>query len=127
MAKRPSELRPEWDSLKREAAALQADTTTRGLSPRHPKVQEHEAAIATLNASKDAVAHRAWLTTACDLADVALLAEVVFDYFFDIATFTHLPADIEDRDQLQVAVAYLIRGIFTASQAQAVATEGGKP
>ena len=70
-----------------------------------------------MNAEKDAVAHGAWLTTARDLADLALLAEMVFDYFFDIATFPQLPADIDDREDQEVAVAYLVRGILAVNQA----------
>ena len=38
-------------------------------------------------------------------------------YFFDIATFPQFPADIDDRDEQQVAVAYLVRGVFAVSQA----------
>jgi hypothetical protein len=115
MPKRPSDFRAQWDALKLEAAVLQGQTT-RGLPPDAPKVQVQEAAIAALNASKDAVAHGAWMTTPRDLDDLALLAEIVFDYFWDIATFPQLPADIDDRDQREVAVAYLVRGVFTASQ-----------
>jgi hypothetical protein len=116
--KRPSDLRGQWDALKHEAVVLQAECTG-GLSPGHPKVQEREAAIASLNARKDAVAHGAWMSTARDLTDLTLLAEVVFDYLWDIATFPQLPADIEDRDQQQIAVAYLVRGVLVVSQAMA--------
>jgi len=108
--KRPSDYRAQWDALKREAVAFHGQAST-GLPPGHPKMQEREAAVAALNASKDAIAHGGWLATARDLADLTLLAEVVFDYFWDIATFPDLPADIEDRKQREVAIAYLVRGI----------------
>ena len=113
---RPSDYRDEWEALKRKAVALQADTSTEDLPPSDPKVEAHEAAVAALNAEKDAVAHGAWLTTARDLDDLELLAEVAFDYFFDIATFPQYPADIDDRDDQQVAVAYLVRGVFAVRQ-----------
>src|SRR5262245_7613679 len=115
--KKPSDFRGEWEALKARAADLQGQTT-RGLPPGDPTVQAQEAAIAALNAEKDAVAHGAWLTTARDVADLALLSEIVFDYFWDIATFPVFPADIEDRDQQEVAVAYLVRGIADVAQAQ---------
>jgi hypothetical protein len=108
--KKLRDYRAQWDALKQEAVALQGQTT-KGLPPGHPKVQEQEAAIAALDASKDAIAHGVWMTVPRDLADLALLAEVVFDYFWDIATYPDLPADIEDREQREVATAYLIRGI----------------
>lgn len=114
--KRPSDFRAEWEALKAEAVALEAHSTG-DLPPDHLKVQEHEAAIAALNASKDGVAHAAWLTTAQDLDDLALLAEIVFDQFWDIATFPQLPADIEGREDKEVAVAYLVRGVFAVHQA----------
>jgi hypothetical protein len=115
--KRPSDYRAQWDALKREAVALHG-TTTAELPPDHPKVQEQEAAVAALNASKDAIAHGVWLATPRDLADLALLAEVVFDYYWDIATLPHLPADIDDREQREVAIAYLVRGVFDVSIGQ---------
>ena len=117
MTKRPSEFRDAWEAIKLQAVLLQADDTTRGLPADDPKVLEHEAVVAALNASKDAVAHEAWMTTARDVVDLALLAELVFDCFWDIATFPQLPADIEDRDQQEVAVAYLVRGVLAVSQA----------
>ena len=40
-----------------------------------------------------------WTTWRCS-------PEVVFDQFWDIATFPQFPADIEDQDEQQVAVAY---------------------
>jgi hypothetical protein len=116
--KKPSDFRAEWDTLKREAVVGQ---TTPGLPVHDSNVKALEAAIAGLNASKDAVAHGAWLTTARDLADLALLAEVVFDYFWDIATFPQF----DDRDQREVAVAYLVRGVFDAGKAIAQGDIGG--
>ena len=71
------------------------------------------------------MAHRAWLTTARDLEDLALLAEVVFDQFWDIATFPLFPADIDDRDDQQVSVAYLVRGIADVARAQPGSGEEG--
>ncbi len=118
LEKKPSDFRDQWDALKHEAVVLQAQRT-RGLPPGHPKVQEQEAAIAALNARKDAVAHGTWMSTARDLADLGLLAEVVFAYLWDIATFPQLPADIEDCDQQQIAVAYLVRGVLAVSHAMA--------
>ena len=114
--KRPSDFRDEWEALKSKAAALQAHSTG-DLPPGHPEVEAQEAAVAALNAEKDGVAHRAWLTTARDLDDLALLAEVAFDYFWDIATFPQYPADIDDREDKEVAVAYLVRGVFAVRQA----------
>jgi hypothetical protein len=127
MTKRPAELRPEWDALKQEAAALAAECKTqRGLSADDPRVEGLEARVAALSLQKDLLAAAAWLGDARDLADVLLLAELVWDLFFGLGTFPQLPADIEDRDQREVAVAYLVRGVFDASQAQASA-EGGRP
>ena len=114
--KRPSDFRGEWEALKLKAAALEAHST-RDLPPEHPKVQEHETTIAVMNASKDAVAHGAWLATARDLDDLVLLAEIVFDQFWDIARFPQFPTDIEGRDEQEVAVVYLVRGVFAVSQA----------
>ena len=125
MTKRPSDFRDAWEAVKLQAVLLQADDTTKGLPADDPKVLEHEAVVAALNASKDAVAHEAWMTTARDLADLALLAEVCFDYFWDVATFDQLPADIDDREQREVAVAYLVRGVIDV-HSKAHAT-GGTP
>jgi hypothetical protein len=36
--------------------------------------------------------------------------------FWGVGTFPDLPADIEDQDQRQVAVAYLIRGVSAAAK-----------
>jgi hypothetical protein len=126
MPKRPSHFRDAWEALKLEAALLEADESTRNLPHDDPKVLDKEARVAGLNASKDAVAHEAWLTTARDLADLGLLAEVVFDQFWDIATFPKLPANIDDRDPREIAVAYLVRGVFDAGIAQGH-IGGGKP
>lgn len=129
MAKRPSDYRAAWDALKEEAAALAAHgSTLQGLPPDHPSIEEQEAGVAVLAAKQDAVAHEVWLTTAGDLADLLLLAEVVWTYFWGLGTFPQLPADIEDKDQREVAVAYLVRGVWDAqSQAQAAGAGGGKP
>jgi hypothetical protein len=51
---------------------------------------------------------------------VLLLAEIAWDYAWGLAgtaPFPTLPADIEGREQREVAVAYLVRGVFTVSQA----------
>jgi hypothetical protein len=53
--KRPSDFRDEWEALKRRAVALEA-SSTEGLPPDHPMVEAQEAAVAALNAEKDAVA-----------------------------------------------------------------------
>jgi hypothetical protein len=128
MPKRPSELRPEWEALKHDAAALAAEgEAQRGLPADDPQVEAQEARVAALALQKDMLAAAAWLGDASDLADVLLLAEIVWDLFWGLGTFPQLPADLEDRDQREVAVAYLVRGVFTASQAQAGAGGGGKP
>jgi hypothetical protein len=128
MTKRPSELRPEWDALKLEAAALAAEgKAQRGLRPDDPKVEAQEAKVAAVVLQKDLLAAAAWLGDARDLADVLLLAELVWDVFWGLGTFPQLPPDIEDRDQREVAVAYLVRGVFDASQNRAGAGEGGTP
>jgi hypothetical protein len=80
-----------------------------------------------LAVEKDLLASAAWVGPVHDLADVLLLAEIVWDLFWGLGTFPDLPADIDDRDQRQVSVAYLVRGVFTASQAQAGTAHGGKP
>lgn len=128
MAKCPSELRPEWEALKQDAAALVAEgEALRGLQPDDPKVEAQEARTAALALQKDLLAAAAWLGDARGLADVLLLAEIVWDLYWGLGTFPQLPADIEDRDQREVAVAYLVRGVFTASQAQAGTVDGRKP
>jgi hypothetical protein len=128
MAKRPSELRPEWEALNREAAALVAQgEALRGLPADDPKVEAQEARVGMLAVQKDLLASAAWVGDARDLADVLLLAEIVWDLFWGVGEFPQLPADIDDKCQRQVAVAYLVRGVFTASQAQAAAVQGGKP
>jgi hypothetical protein len=119
MAKRPSELRPEWEALKQDAATLAAEgAALRGLPPDDPKVEAQEARVAALALQKDLLAAAAWLGDARDLADVLLLAEITWALFWGLGTFPQLPADIEDRDQREVAVAYLVRGVFDATQAQ---------
>src|SRR5262245_5253545 len=128
MAKRPSELRPEWDALQQEAAALANGSTARkGLPADHPEVQAHDARVATVTLQKDMLAAAAWLGDARDLTHVLLLAEIVWDLHWGLGTFPQLPADIEDRDLRQVAIAYLVRGVWDVSEAQAHAAEGGKP
>jgi hypothetical protein len=113
MAKRPSELRAEWDALQAEAAALAAEP----MAEPGPKAEAKEARVAMLVAKKELLATAAWVGDACDLADVLLLAEIAWDLHWGVGTFPQLPADIDDRDQREVAVAYLVRGVFTASQA----------
>jgi hypothetical protein len=47
--------------------------------------------------------------------------EIVWDYQWSlsgIATFPTLPDDIEDRAEEEVALAYLVRGVFNATIAQ---------
>jgi hypothetical protein len=128
MSKHPSELRPEWEALNQEAAALVAEgETLRGLSADHPKVKDHEARFSMLAAQKDFLSSAAWVGTVVDLADVLLLAEIAWDLHWGVGTFPQLPADIDDRCQREVAVAYLVRGVFTASQAQAGTVQGGTP
>jgi hypothetical protein len=127
MTKRPSQLRPEWEALKHDAAALAAEgEAQRGLPADDSKVEALEARVAALSLQKDLLAAAAWLGDVRDLADVLLLAEVVWDLWWGLGAFPQLPADIEDRDQREVAVAYLVRGVFDASQAQS-STDGGKP
>jgi hypothetical protein len=119
MPKRPSAYRGQWDALKEEVEVLAADgETLRGLPADDPKVEAHEARVAALCVSKDAVAHGAWETTARDTADVLLLAEIAWDYFWGLGTFPQLPADIDDRDQKEVAVAYLVSAVWNVSIAQ---------
>jgi hypothetical protein len=116
--KRPSDFRARWDALKQAEAALAAEgRALRGLAP-SPKVEEQEARVAALAVQQDAVAHAAWEATARDLADVLLLAEIAWNYHWGLGTFPEVPADIEERGQREVAVAYLVRGVFTASQAR---------
>jgi hypothetical protein len=118
--KRPSELRSEWDALQQEAAALAAEgKALRGLPADDPKVEAQEAKVAAMVLQKDLLAAAAWLGDARDLADVLLLAEVCWDLWSGLGTFPQFPLDIEDRDQREVAIFYLVRGIFDASQAQA--------
>jgi hypothetical protein len=127
MPDRPSAYRGQWDALKEEAHVLATDAEAlRGLPPDDPRVQEQEARVAALVVSQDAVAHGAWESTARDLADVLLLAEIAWSYQWGLGTFPELPADIEDRAQTEVAVAYLVKGVFDA-YSQAQAGEGGKP
>ena len=117
MAKRPSELRAEWEALQQESAALAAQgKALRGLPPTDPKVAAHEAGVEMLAAKKDLLATAAWVADARDLADVLLLAEIAWDLNWGVGTFPQLPADIDDRSPDVVAVAYLVRGVFTASQ-----------
>jgi hypothetical protein len=129
--KRPSDYRAQWDALQQESAALAAQgKAQRGLRPGNPKVEEQEARLAALDVSKDAIAHAVWETTASDLADVLLLAEIVWDFHWGlagVATFPALPPDIDDRPQAEVAVAYLLRGLVDAGQAHAGAEGGTTP
>jgi hypothetical protein len=111
MPKRPSELRPEWDALQAEAAALEAEPPAEP----GPKAEEKEARAQMLATKKDVLAAAAWVGEVRDLADVLLLAEVCWDLWWGVGTFPQLPPGIDDRDQREVAVAYLVRGVFTAS------------
>jgi hypothetical protein len=119
--KRPSDWRDQWDLLQRESVTLAAEANAlRGLPADDPRVEAQEGALAALDVKKEAIAHAAWLTTARDAADVLLLAEIVWDLKWGlagVANFPTLPADIDERSQEEVAVAYLVRGVFTASQA----------
>lgn len=121
MSKRPSELRPEWDALQQEAAGLEAEP----MAPSGPEREAQEARLAMLVLKQEILAAAAWLGEARDFADVLLLAEIAWD-LFDLGTFPNLPPEIEDADQRHLAIAYLCRGVFTASQAQA-GTNGGTP
>ena len=113
MAKRPSELRAEWDALQSEAAALEAEP----IAEPGPAAEAKEARAAMLAAKKDLLATAAWVGEARDLADVLLLAELAWDLWWGVGSFPQLPAGIDDRELREVAVAYLVRGVFTASQA----------
>jgi hypothetical protein len=125
MTRRPFELRPEWEALQQEAAALAAEgEAQRGLPADDPKVEAHEAKAAALVLQKDMLAAAAWLSDARDLGDVRLLAELVWDLYWGLGTFPDLPPDIEDRGQREVAVAHLVRGVFDAHRAKAVTTDG---
>ena len=119
--KRPSFYRAQWDALTQEAALLVAEAKAlRGLPALHQRVQAQEAALAALDVSKDAVAHGVWLTTAQDLGDLLLLAEIAWDYAWGLAgtsPFPTLPADIEDREPDEVGLAYLVKGVFDAAKA----------
>jgi hypothetical protein len=109
MPKRPSDFRDAWEALKLEAALLEAEPKARhGLVP-NSKVEEQESRVAALCVSQDAVAHGAWETKARDLNDVLLLSEICWAYFWGLGTFPQLPADIENRHQREIAVAYLLR------------------
>jgi hypothetical protein len=122
--KRPSDYRAQWDALQGESTALAAEAKAlRGLPAHDPKVQAQEAALAALDVSKDAVAHGVWLTTAQDLGDLLLLAEIAWEYAWGLAgtaPFPTLPAGIEEREQEEIAVAYLIRGVVAVAAALAV-------
>jgi hypothetical protein len=126
--KRPSDWRAQWDLLQVESVTLAAEAKAlQGLPADDPRVEAQEGALAALDVKKDAIAHAAWLTTARDQADVLLLAEIAWDYAWGlagVATFPALPPDIDDRLQREVAIAYLVRGVFTASQATA---DGDRP
>jgi hypothetical protein len=122
--KRPSDFRVQWDALQQEAAALAAEEKAlRGLVPQTGKAEQQAARAAALAVDKDALVFAVWATTARDLADALLLAELAHDLFWPgVGAFPALPADLGDRDQREVAVAQLVLGVFTASQAIA---EGG--
>jgi hypothetical protein len=103
-------LRPEWDALRAEAAAL-ADPNAKG----------REARAAALALQKDLLAAAAWVGDVRDLADVLLLSEIAWDVW-NLGVFPEITEDIEDRGQGAVALAYLCRGVFDAySHAQAIA------
>jgi hypothetical protein len=117
--KRPSAYRAEWDSLKAEDAAIAAEgKARRGLLPGNPAVEAQEARIASLVVRQDAVAHGAWEATAQDLADLLILAEIAWSSWWGLGTFPQLPADIDEKDQREVAIAYLVRGVFDVSIGQ---------
>jgi hypothetical protein len=122
--KRPSDYRAQWDALQGESATLVAEAKAlRGIPAHDQRVQAQEAALAALDVSKDAVAHGVWLTTARDLADLLLLAEITWEYAWGLAgtaPFPTLPAGIEEREQEEIAVAYLIRGVVAVAAALAV-------
>jgi hypothetical protein len=115
--KKPSDFRAQWDALQQESAALAAEDKARhGLLP-NPKVEEQLQRAGALAVSKDAVAHAAWETTARDLADVLLLAELAWD-LWDLGAFAQIPAAIGDLGQRETALVFLCRGVFDASIAQ---------
>jgi hypothetical protein len=123
MTKRPSELRDEWNALKQEAADLAAKgEALRDLPAHASEVQAHEARIGMLAVQQELLACAAWVGEARDLADVLLLAEVAWELWWGLGTFPELPADIEDKEQRVVAVAYLVKGVWDAVQAQGGAT-----
>lgn len=72
--------------------------------------------MGALGVSQDAVAHGCWEATARDLGDVLLLAGIAWTYWYGVGVFPALPVDIDCRDQKEVAIAYLIRGVFDATQ-----------
>jgi hypothetical protein len=121
MAKRPSELRPEWEALKQESIAQAAEARAlRGLPSTDPKVMAEEAAAAMLGVKKELLATAAWVADAHDLADLLLLAEIAWDLNGYASTFPQLPADIDDCGPDELSIAYLLKGIFDACQAQAI-------
>ncbi len=126
MPKRPIAYRQQWDALVEEAAALAAASPAPGLPLDHPAVERYEAQVTVTAVSQELVAHGVWESTARDMDDVLLLAELVWTFFWGGGSFPELPADIDDRGQREVAVAYLVRGVFTASQAQAGTADGEK-
>jgi hypothetical protein len=121
MAKRPSELRSEWEALKQESVAQAAEAKAlRGLPSTDPKVMAEEAAAAMLGVKKELLATAAWVADARDLADVLLLAEIAWSLNGGVGTFPQLPADIDDCGPDELSIAYLLKGIFDASQAQGI-------
>jgi hypothetical protein len=113
MPKRPSELRPEWDALQAEAAAL-ADPNAKG----------RETRAAALELQKDLLCAAAWVGEVQDLADVLILSEIAWDVW-NFGTFPVIAEDIEDRGEGAVALAYLCRSVFiVASKAQVSIADG---
>jgi hypothetical protein len=126
--KRPSDYRAQWDALAREAAALEASgKPVRGLTPDDTRVREHEARVAALVVSQDAVAHDAWEATARDFDDVLILAEIAWVYWWGIGAFPQMPTDIDGREQREVAIAYLVRGVWNARIVQQSDNGGTQP
>jgi hypothetical protein len=121
--KRPSDWRDQWDLLQRESVTLAAEgKALRGLPADDPRVEAQEGALAALHVKKEAIAH------ARDLADVLLLAEIVWDHWglAGVATFPTPPPEIEDFAEKEVAVAYLVRAIADVARAQLGPIEAGR-
>jgi hypothetical protein len=113
-----SDLRDRWEALLREDATLDS---VDGLPADDPRVFDQEARVAALTMRRDAVADDAWALPARDMADLLLLAEIVYELSWDISLFPEVVPEIETSDDRQaIAVAYLCRGIADAAEAHAV-------